>query len=210
MFARIAALATFAVPLVSALTLNTPTGVSTGGVVNITWEATTADPSSFSLYMVNTIFHNTFAIANNVQASAGMITLTLPQVPVGDGYTIEATSNSNINSIYAQSGDFAVSAMTTASTSSDVHHVHVHELHGYPRHGVDRDPCNFRFCSGIKQLVCICHTFGHQQQWCCIAQDQPWAQLPSSYSLPQLAQLSCSNLASLNHKILLSLPESYI
>lgn len=77
------ALATFAVPLVSALTLNTPTGVSTGGVVNVTWEATTADPSSFSLYMVNTIFHNTFAIANNVQASAGMITLTLPQVPVG-------------------------------------------------------------------------------------------------------------------------------
>jgi hypothetical protein len=76
------ALATFAVPLVSALTLNTPTGVSTGGVVNVTWEATTSDPSSFSLYMVNTIFHNTFAIANNVQASAGMITLTLPQVPV--------------------------------------------------------------------------------------------------------------------------------
>ncbi|KAG1783358.1 hypothetical protein EV702DRAFT_254877 [Suillus placidus] len=118
MFARIAALATFAIPLVSALTLNTPTGVSTGGVVNVTWEATTADPSSFSLYMVNTIFHNTFAIANNVQASAGMITLTLPQVPVGDGYTVEATSNSNINSVYAQSGDFVVSAMTTASTSS--------------------------------------------------------------------------------------------
>ncbi|KAG2342043.1 hypothetical protein BDR05DRAFT_423110 [Suillus weaverae] len=118
MFARIAALATFAVPLVSALTLNTPTGVSTGGVVNITWQATTADPGSFSLYMVNTIFHNTFAIANNVQASAGMITLTLPQVPVGDGYTVEATSNSNINSVYAQSGDFVVSAMTTASTSS--------------------------------------------------------------------------------------------
>jgi hypothetical protein len=103
---------------VSALTLNTPTGVTTGGTVNITWQATTADPSSFSIYMVNSIFHNTFAIANNVQASAGMLTLTIPQVPVGDGYTIEATSNSNINDIYAQSGDFAVGAMTTSSTSS--------------------------------------------------------------------------------------------
>lgn len=79
----LSALATFAIPLVSALTLNTPTGVAVGGLVNVTWEATTSDPSSFSLYMVNTIFHNTFAIGNNVQSSAGIITLTLPQVPVG-------------------------------------------------------------------------------------------------------------------------------
>ncbi|KAG1798996.1 uncharacterized protein HD556DRAFT_166155 [Suillus plorans] len=118
MFARIAALATFAIPLVSALTLNTPTGVSVGGLVNVTWEATTSDPSSFSLYMVNTIFHNTFAIGNNVQSSAGIITLTLPQVPVGDGYTLEATSNSNINTVYAQSGDFAVSAQSSATLPS--------------------------------------------------------------------------------------------
>ncbi|KAG1825280.1 hypothetical protein EV424DRAFT_1471751 [Suillus variegatus] len=118
MFARIAALATFAIPLVSALTLNTPTGVAVGGLVNVTWEATTSDPSSFSLYMVNTIFHNTFAIGNNVQSSAGIITLTLPQVPVGDGYTLEATSNSNINTVYAQSGDFAVSAMSSATLPS--------------------------------------------------------------------------------------------
>ncbi|KAG1747686.1 hypothetical protein EDB19DRAFT_281670 [Suillus lakei] len=118
MFARFAALGAFALPLVSALTLGTPTGVTTGGLVNVTWQATTADPSSFSLYMTNTIFHNTFAIGNNVQTSAGILTLTLPQVPVGDGYTLEATSNSNINSIYAQSGDFAVGAATTATTST--------------------------------------------------------------------------------------------
>ncbi|KAG2107026.1 uncharacterized protein F5147DRAFT_637111 [Suillus discolor] len=118
MFARIAALATFAIPLVSALTLNTPTAVSVGGLVNVTWEATTSDPSSFSLYMVNTIFHNTFAIGNNVQSSAGILTLTLPQVPIGDGYTLEATSNSNINTVYAQSGDFAVSAQSSATLPS--------------------------------------------------------------------------------------------
>ncbi|KAG1871604.1 hypothetical protein F4604DRAFT_1681418 [Suillus subluteus] len=117
MFARIAAFATFAIPLVSALTLNTPTGASNGGSLNVTWDATTSDPSSFSLYMANTIFHNTFAIANNVQASAGGMTITLPDVPVGDGYTLEATSNSNITDVYATSGDFAVTAATTSSTS---------------------------------------------------------------------------------------------
>ncbi|KAG2144726.1 uncharacterized protein EDB93DRAFT_1241260 [Suillus bovinus] len=119
MFARITALASFAIPLVSALTLNTPTGSpSVGDLVNVTWEATTADPSSFGLYMVNTIFHNTFAIANNVQTSAGIMTLVLPQVPLGDGYTLEATSISNINTVYAQSGSFSVTAMTTTTSPS--------------------------------------------------------------------------------------------
>ncbi|KAG2107837.1 hypothetical protein BD769DRAFT_123970 [Suillus cothurnatus] len=118
MFARIAALATFAAPLVSALTLNAPTTASVGDLVNVTWEATTSDPSSFSLYMVNTIFHNTFAIANNVQTSAGLYTLVLPQAPLGGGYTLEATDNSNINDVYAQSGDFSVTAGTTTSATS--------------------------------------------------------------------------------------------
>ncbi|KAG2141062.1 hypothetical protein DEU56DRAFT_281866 [Suillus clintonianus] len=118
MFAKIAALAALALPLVSALTINTPTGVTTGGVMNATWEATTADPGTFSIYMVNTIFHNTFAIANNVQTSAGILTITLPQVPVADGYTLQAISITNINTVYATSGDFAVGAQTTASVSS--------------------------------------------------------------------------------------------
>ncbi|KAG0706656.1 hypothetical protein DFH29DRAFT_872184 [Suillus ampliporus] len=118
MFAKLAALAALALPLASALTLSTPTGVTTGGVVTLTWQATTADPSTFSIEMANTIFHNTFAIANNVQTSTGSLTLTLPQVPVGDGYTIEAISPSNINTVYATTGDFAVGAQTTASTST--------------------------------------------------------------------------------------------
>ncbi|KAG1846209.1 hypothetical protein DFJ58DRAFT_730596 [Suillus subalutaceus] len=126
MFARIAAFATFAIPLVSALTLNTPTGASNGGSLNVTWGATTSDPSSFSLYMVNTIFHNTFAIANNVQASAGWHDYYASRRPLlgwltswqySDGYTLEATSNSNITDVYATSGDFAVTAATTSSTS---------------------------------------------------------------------------------------------
>ncbi|KAJ8580863.1 hypothetical protein M405DRAFT_833536 [Rhizopogon salebrosus TDB-379] len=117
MFARLAALAAFALPLASAFTLNTPTGATTGGTVTITWSATTTDPGTFSLEMVNTIFHNTFAIANNIQTSTGSLTLELPQVPVGDGYTIEAIDPANINTVYATSGDFAVGGPSTSSTS---------------------------------------------------------------------------------------------
>ncbi|KAG2069448.1 hypothetical protein BDR04DRAFT_1021482, partial [Suillus decipiens] len=112
----LSALATFAVPLVSALTLNAPTTTPTiGGTVNVTWEATTSDPSTFNIYMVNTIFHNTFAIASDVQTSAGELTLILPPVPVGAGYTLEATDISNIDNVYATSGGFSVGAQTTAS-----------------------------------------------------------------------------------------------
>ncbi|KIJ66577.1 hypothetical protein HYDPIDRAFT_174620 [Hydnomerulius pinastri MD-312] len=116
MFAKFSALA-LALPLVSALTLNTPTGATTGGVVTITWTASTTDSPYFTLEMVNTAFHNTFAIANNVQTSLGTMTIELPQVPVGDGYTLEAVATNNVNQIYAQSGDFAVGAQTTPSTT---------------------------------------------------------------------------------------------
>ncbi|KIK81717.1 hypothetical protein PAXRUDRAFT_832661 [Paxillus rubicundulus Ve08.2h10] len=116
MFAKLTALA-LALPLVSALTLNTPIGVTTGGEVTITWTASTTDPTSFTLELVNTVFHNTFAIANTVQTSLGTITIQLPQVPVGDGYTLEAVANNNVNQIYAQSGDFSVGAQTTATST---------------------------------------------------------------------------------------------
>ncbi|KAG1871605.1 hypothetical protein F4604DRAFT_1768974 [Suillus subluteus] len=68
--------------------------------------------------MVNTIFHNTFAISTDVQTSAGSMTIVLPQAPLGSGYTLEATSISNINSVLATSGGFTVTATTTTSTTS--------------------------------------------------------------------------------------------
>ncbi|OAX38947.1 hypothetical protein K503DRAFT_690596, partial [Rhizopogon vinicolor AM-OR11-026] len=108
----------FALPLASALTLDTPTGATNGGIVTITWSATTSDPSTFSIELVNTIFHNTFAIANSVQTSTGSLTLELPQIPVGDGYTIEAIQYNNINVVLATSGDFSVGAQTTSTASS--------------------------------------------------------------------------------------------
>ncbi|KIJ11334.1 hypothetical protein PAXINDRAFT_157332 [Paxillus involutus ATCC 200175] len=117
MFAKLIAVA-LALPLVSALTINTPTGATTGGTITITWSASTTDPTSFTLELTNTIFHNTFAIANTVTTSTGSITLQLPQVPVGDGYTVEAVANNNVNQVYAQSGDFSVGAQTSATSTS--------------------------------------------------------------------------------------------
>ena len=77
-------------PFVSALTLNTPENLASGGSATITWTTASGDPSTFSIELLNTVFHNSFAIANNVNPSSGTITLDLPIVPPGNGYTLEA------------------------------------------------------------------------------------------------------------------------
>lgn len=68
-------------PLVHALQLSTPTNVASGGSVTITWTPAAGDPAVFSVYLVNTVFHDNFGVANNVQSSAGTLTLQLPIVP---------------------------------------------------------------------------------------------------------------------------------
>jgi hypothetical protein len=71
-------------PLVSALSnLQVSTGPTSGGPVTITWSQDSTDPSSCSFELVNTIFHNSFAIANNIQTSQQTLTVTLPAVPPG-------------------------------------------------------------------------------------------------------------------------------
>ncbi|KIN99984.1 hypothetical protein M404DRAFT_777224 [Pisolithus tinctorius Marx 270] len=100
MFAQILAIA-LALPFVSALTLVAPTGATTGGSVTLTWQATSTDPAYFTFQLVNPVFHDTFAIANNVQTSLGTLTLQLPQVPVDTNYQLEAINPSNVNDVYA-------------------------------------------------------------------------------------------------------------
>ncbi|KAG1742674.1 uncharacterized protein EDB91DRAFT_1247486 [Suillus paluster] len=98
MFARLATLATLALPLVSAtLTLNTPTDAK-------------SDPARFNMEMVNGNYNSQSDLANNVQTSEGIITVTLPVMPAGDGYTIDAVDTGNINSVYATTGDLKVAA----------------------------------------------------------------------------------------------------
>ncbi|KAG6330914.1 hypothetical protein ID866_8175 [Astraeus odoratus] len=116
MFAQLIALA-LALPFVAALTINAPTDATTGGTITLTWSAASTDPAYFTLQLVNPAFHNTFAIANNVQTSLGTITITLPQVPVDSNYQLEAINPSNVNDIYATSSTFSIGAQTSATTT---------------------------------------------------------------------------------------------
>ncbi|KZT08587.1 uncharacterized protein LAESUDRAFT_723460 [Laetiporus sulphureus 93-53] len=109
------------VPLASALVLETPNGWQSNGVVNISWVTASGDPSSVSFELTNPdIFHNSYAIATNIQSSLGFLSLTLPTVDVGSGYYLEAVNVSNINDVFAETGEFSVAAppSTTASSST--------------------------------------------------------------------------------------------
>jgi len=118
LFAAIAAIAAIAAPLASALILEAPTNPSSGGTVTIMWTSEANDANTFDLYLVNTIFHNNFAISNNVDPAPQQITLTFPAVPPGDGYTIEATNTANITNVYAQTSTFSIGTTSSLSVSS--------------------------------------------------------------------------------------------
>ncbi|KAI0059424.1 hypothetical protein BV25DRAFT_1871527 [Artomyces pyxidatus] len=126
MFAKLSVLVAL-LPFVSALTFNVPTNLTSGGPATISWTQESGDPQTFSVELINVLFHNSFAIANNIQDTAGSISITLPSVPVGDGYTLQAVDISNISNVFATSGDFAIAAnpiststqaSSTASSSS--------------------------------------------------------------------------------------------
>ncbi|KAG9309061.1 hypothetical protein JVU11DRAFT_10943 [Chiua virens] len=123
MFAKFSAFALVALPLVSALTINPLTDATSGGTVTITWTASTTDAESFSILMVNPVnFHNTFAIANTVKTVLGQLVLTLPSMPSGAGYSLQAIANNDVNTVYSQSTPFSVGPVTSTTgtaTSTD-------------------------------------------------------------------------------------------
>ncbi|KAF9035034.1 hypothetical protein BDZ89DRAFT_498254 [Hymenopellis radicata] len=103
-----------------ALQVEDPTEtVRSSSPITINWTSQSSDPT-FSIELINESFNNQFAIANNVQASLNTLTLTLPQVPTGGGYTIQFVNISNINDIFSQTSTFSVEDLisSTASGSS--------------------------------------------------------------------------------------------
>ncbi|KAK0219449.1 hypothetical protein EDD85DRAFT_347684 [Armillaria nabsnona] len=106
-------------PFVHALTVNSPnTTVSSAGEITVSWTTSAGDPDTFSIELINQGFNRQFAIANNVDASLQSITLALPQLPTGDGFTIQLVNISNINDVFAESGDFAVAAASSLTSAS--------------------------------------------------------------------------------------------
>ncbi|KAH9049518.1 hypothetical protein EDB84DRAFT_1453161 [Lactarius hengduanensis] len=109
----------FFLPLVSAITFQVPNNLTSGGPATISWSSGDTDPVVFTIELVNiNLFHNAIAIANNVQKTAGSISVTLPIVQAGDGYTIEAVDIGNINNVFGTSGDFAIGATVTTTSST--------------------------------------------------------------------------------------------
>jgi hypothetical protein len=110
-----AALLSAILPLVAGLTLDYPKNLETAAPATITWNFQPSDPV-FSLYLVNEAFHDSFAIANNVLPTQGSIDITLPVVPVGDGYTLKAVNVGNINDVYSETAGFSVAQNPNASS----------------------------------------------------------------------------------------------
>ncbi|KAH9969132.1 hypothetical protein BC827DRAFT_1168006 [Russula dissimulans] len=105
----LASSAIFFLPFVSAITFETPSNITSGGPATINWTPDSTDPDTFSLELVNPIFHNAFAIANNVRTAPEQLT---------DNYQIEAVQISNINDVFGKSSAFTIAPTVTTTSSS--------------------------------------------------------------------------------------------
>ncbi|KAF8730544.1 hypothetical protein AX14_005479 [Amanita brunnescens Koide BX004] len=120
MYSKLAILALVAPLACATISIQPPVNAASNSPITITWtsNAPGTDPPVFSIELVNLVFHNSFAIANNVQTTQGSLTLTIPTVPVGDGYSIEFVNISNINDIFAQTGQFSVAPASSVTRAS--------------------------------------------------------------------------------------------
>jgi hypothetical protein len=106
-------------PLVSALTVSPPTrSVTSGGPMTFNWQVQQGDPSTFSVYLSNPAFNNVFGVANDVDASTGTLTITIPLVPENQQYTIELVQIDDVNHVLAESAPFTIGATTATSSST--------------------------------------------------------------------------------------------
>ncbi|KIY66555.1 hypothetical protein CYLTODRAFT_455298 [Cylindrobasidium torrendii FP15055 ss-10] len=110
-----------AVGAMATLQINDPTEpVRTSSPITISWTSDSNLDPTFSIELINTVFNDKFALANNVNPHGGSVTLALPVVPARDGYTIQFVNIGNIGDVYATSGSFSVeeAASTTSSSTS--------------------------------------------------------------------------------------------
>ncbi|KAF7291374.1 hypothetical protein MIND_01281900 [Mycena indigotica] len=100
----------------SAISVNTPSDLTSGGPATITWTSASDDPV-FSIELLHPNFNEALAIANNVDPANNTITVTLPPVEAGDGYTIEFVNITNINDVFATSSSFSIAPAASASSA---------------------------------------------------------------------------------------------
>ncbi|KAJ6540834.1 hypothetical protein DFH09DRAFT_1175419 [Mycena vulgaris] len=102
---------------VLSLTINAPSSPQAGTSTTITWTSTSTDPT-FTIELFHPSFNQALAIANNVDPSLNQLTVTIPIVPAGDQYTLEAVNITNINQAFATSSDFSIAAAASPSPSA--------------------------------------------------------------------------------------------
>ncbi|KAF7364842.1 hypothetical protein MVEN_00354500 [Mycena venus] len=109
---KIWAILALAAPFASALDIISITGNAvTGGSLTITWSTSTSDAAgSFSVELFHESFHDTYAIATNVDASTLSKTIAIPEVPAADGYYIQLVDISDVNTVFSTSQTFSIGA----------------------------------------------------------------------------------------------------
>ncbi|KAK0193110.1 hypothetical protein F5146DRAFT_1223116 [Armillaria mellea] len=108
-------------PVALALTISTPTDpVVSASSLTIKWNAAYVDEATFTIELINAAFNRQYAIANNVNSGYGdtELTVLLPAVLPGTGFTLQLVNPGNINDIYAESGQFTVVDANSTSTAT--------------------------------------------------------------------------------------------
>ncbi|KAJ7235392.1 hypothetical protein C8J57DRAFT_1572216 [Mycena rebaudengoi] len=116
MFTKFCTLA-LAVSSALAITITTPTSITSGNTTTIEWFGDSSDPI-FSIELMHPSFNDAFAIANNINSSDNKISLVIPSVPTGDGYTLQFVNVTDISKIYATSSSFSIGAAAKDITST--------------------------------------------------------------------------------------------
>ncbi|KAJ7256822.1 hypothetical protein B0H12DRAFT_485050 [Mycena haematopus] len=111
------AILVFTAPFASALDIVSIIGnFVSGGSITMTWTASASDATSFSVELFHQSFEDTYAIATNVNTSTLNKTMTIPEVPVSDGFYIQLVDIFNVNNVFSTSKSFSVGADNTTAS----------------------------------------------------------------------------------------------
>ncbi|KAJ6572458.1 hypothetical protein DFH09DRAFT_1152969 [Mycena vulgaris] len=93
--------------------LPAPTNPTAGEITQIHWGFTAADPTTFSLFLMNSTqaFGLKAILGQNLQTNLGQITMLFPAgLETGDDYQLRAVDVDNVDRVLAFSPVFAVAA----------------------------------------------------------------------------------------------------
>lgn len=94
--------------------------VQINGSSTVTWVSTDPDndPTLISVQLGNPTFHRTYAIATTVPTTQMTLTLSTPSLIPGPGYTVQINKIDDVNTVYAQTTEFALVDDTVQKASS--------------------------------------------------------------------------------------------